>query len=132
MNRIILTSCFDGNNFFINDTTDRTLDQYFNRLDKDGNGYLNANDFTSSVPNVHDVRQALWRDLRSNMDFDHDGKITKIEFYSFFIYDAIRKTQSLFTTSGRFVSDMVMMRDQLNVEINLNVNKRYQAIAHII
>jgi hypothetical protein len=67
------------------------------------------------------------------MDFDHDGKITKIEFYCYFVYDALQLYQSgASVTSGRFVSDMMMMRDQLNVNINQLADRRYNAISRLL
>ena len=130
--KLMLQSNFEGNHFFINESTDTKLDLYFNRLDKDGNNCLNANDFTSNVPQAYEEKQKLWRDLSSSMDYDNDGKISKVEFYCFFIYDALQKNQGNSVNSGRFVADLMSMRDQLNNEINLLADQRYNAISRLL
>ena len=95
------------------------------RLDRDGNGHLDENDFKVPVAAAHPHLDHIWQIIQENFDFDGDKIIQQKEFFDAFIlmswtkiHSSARKTVP--GTIGDEFSEWVQrFNDELMVQMTL-------------
>ena len=65
------------------------IDEIFDGLDGDKNGVLEKDDFQHSYKAIDEKLKEVWKQLEYHFDYDGDGKISKDEFYGYFIIQTL-------------------------------------------
>jgi len=79
------------------------LDAMFKRLDKNGNGILEKNDFQDPHhPHLNNLLKNLWSSFVDHFDFNGDDKVNDFEFKGYFVVFALHDMKNKSIPAGTF------------------------------